>query len=90
VLKDRKISNLTWTKAVVVIYGHGANFINILRAHFLYEILFKAKLLSREKLLKRLLYKKCARKMSMKLTPGMVLVARSSFDYLQTKKRVNP
>ncbi len=50
-----------------------ANFINILWAHFLYEILTPdiTKLnVIREKLKNLLLYKKCARKMLMKFTPG--------------------
>jgi len=48
------------------IFSTAVNFINILHALFSYESLFKAKL----KAEKRLLYKKCVRKMLMKLTPG--------------------
>jgi hypothetical protein len=52
----------------------GVNFINILRAHFLYKIL-EPKITkpnaTREKLPKRLTYKKGKHKMLMNLTPGV-------------------
>jgi hypothetical protein len=53
------------------------NFINILRAGFLYESAFLPKSfcqsqnLTREKLCKALLYEKCARKMLMKFIPNL-------------------
>jgi len=52
-------------------------FFNILRATFLRQYTFAKKTQSqtviREKLRKALLYEKGARKMSMKLTPGLIL-----------------
>ncbi len=56
----------------------GVNFINVLRAHFLYESLLSSFFLltwlhvAREKLPKRLSYKKCVRKLLMKLTQGRI------------------
>ncbi len=50
------------------------NFINVLRANFMYKSLFGSFFylhVTREKLLKRRLYKKCGRKMLMKLTPDV-------------------
>jgi hypothetical protein len=51
----------------------GVNFINVLHTHFLYKTL-EPKItkpnITKEKLLNLISYKKCARKMWMKLTPG--------------------
>jgi len=55
------------------------NFINILRANFLYERLFGSFFFlhaTREKLLKRHSYEKFARKILMKLTPGIIMDER--------------
>jgi len=45
------------------------NFINILLAYFFVQEFVQSQTLSTKKLLKNLLYKKCAHKMLMKLTP---------------------
>jgi len=55
-------------------YSPAVNFINILRAHFSYESLFKAKL----KAEKRLSYEKIVRKMLMKLAPIIKYLALPS------------
>ncbi len=49
------------------------NFINILHGCFLYKSALSKPKVTREKLPKRLLYKKGARKMLMKLTPGFLV-----------------
>jgi len=59
----------------------GVNFIKILRAHFFVQKFIQSQTLSREKLLKRVSYKKCACKMLMKFTPGwFVSVSSAKFE----------
>jgi hypothetical protein len=65
----------------------GVNFINVLCAHFLYESAFFGKIVSTEKLCKRLLYEKHVRLMLLKLTPGrkMLLKLHLEIDFARIK-----
>jgi len=69
-VEQKEKNNLVFCRPVV-------NFINILRVNFLYKSLFSSFFylqVTREKLPKRRVYEKFARKMLMKLTPGQQLV----------------
>ncbi len=60
---------------------------------FFIQKFVQSQTLSREKLLKRLLYKKCSRKILMKLTPGVdlilfLLMRSKNVDYLESKNKL--